>query len=80
MTRVLQVLHVVCKYATREVLPTNCTISFGTWVTDTSHVRGRFKKKNVKKCGLLPNRGGGGGGGGVFLGENRLFQSCFGLV
>ena len=25
--------------------------------------KGRVQKKNVKKYGLLPNRGGGGGGG-----------------
>ena len=38
VTRVLQVLHVGYKYATREVLPKNCTISFGTWVWNTSLV------------------------------------------
>ena len=54
MTRMLQVLHVRCKHATREVLPTNCTISFGAWVTDNSCVM-KLRQKNLTcwYCHLL---------------------------
>ena len=36
----------------------NSTIPCRVKITD--HIREGFKKKNVKKYGLLPNRGGGG--------------------